>query len=65
MGIYPDVTEQQLINLIRLTEQQKNHWAIKIKYEISKQTHDKNLAEIFSPIKYRTSRQVYQKKQKK
>ena len=50
MGIYSNVTEQDLINLRNLAEQQKNQRALKIKYRILKQTHDVKLAESLSPI---------------
>ena len=50
MSIYSDVTEQDLINLGKLAEQQKNQRAEKIKNRISKQTHDVKLAESLSPV---------------
>ena len=50
MSIYPNVTEQDLINLSKLAEQQKNQRAIKIRIRNLKQTHDEELAETFSPI---------------
>ena len=50
MGIYSNVTEQDLINLRKLAERQKNQRAKKIKNRILKQTHDVKLAEILSPI---------------
>ena len=50
MNIYSNVTEQDLINLRRLAEQQKNQRAPKIKNRILKQTHDVKLAESFNPI---------------
>ena len=50
MSIYSNVTEQDLINLRKLAEQQKNQRALKIKNRILKQTHDINLAESLSPI---------------
>ena len=50
MSIYSIVTEQDLINLRKLAEQQKNQCAIKIENRISKQTHDRKLAENLSPI---------------
>ena len=49
MSIYSNVTEQDLINLRNLAEQQKNQRAEKIK-RISEQTHDVKLAESLSPI---------------
>ena len=50
MSIYSNVTEQDLINLRKLAEQQKNERAPKIKNKILKQTHDVKLAESLSPI---------------
>ena len=50
MSFYSKVTEQDLNNLQKLAEQQKNQRALKIKNRILKQTHDINLAESLSPI---------------
>ena len=50
MSIYFNVTEQDLENLRKLTEQQKQQRTLKIKNRILKQTHDKKLAESHSPI---------------
>ena len=50
MSIYSNVTEQDLENLRKLDEQQKNQRALKIKNRILKQTHDVKLAESLSPI---------------
>ena len=50
MSIYSNVTEQDLINLRKLAQQQKEQRAEKIKNGILKQTHDKKLAESLSPI---------------
>ena len=50
MSIYSNVTEQDLINLGKLAEQQKEQRALKIKNKILKQTHDIKLAENLSPI---------------
>ena len=50
MSIYSNVTEQDLINLRKLAERQKNQRALKIKNRLLKQTHDIKLAENFSPI---------------
>ena len=50
MSIYSNVSEQDLDNLRKLAEQQKEQRAIKIKNRILKQTHDKKLAESLSPI---------------
>ena len=50
MSIYSNVTETDLDNLRNLAEQQKEQRSLKIKNRILKQTHDKKLAEILSPI---------------
>ena len=50
MSIYSNVTEQDLINLRKLAEQQKEQRALKIKNRILKQTHDDKLAESLSPL---------------
>ena len=50
MSIYSNVTEQDLINLRKLANKQKNQRAEKIKNRIWKETHDKKLAESLSPI---------------
>ena len=50
MSIYPNVTEQDLINLRKLAEQQKNQHAPQIKDRILKRTHDIRFAENSSPI---------------
>ena len=50
MSIYSNVTEQDMINLRKLAEQQKSQRALKIKNRILKQTHDVKLAESLSPI---------------
>ena len=50
MSIDSNVTEQDLINLRKFAEQQKEQRALKIKYKILKQTLDIKLAESFSPI---------------
>ena len=50
MSIYSNVTEQDLIILRLLAEQQKNQQALKIKNRILKQTHDIKVAESLSPI---------------
>ena len=49
MSTYSNVTEQDLIILRKLAEQQKNQRAEKIKITILKQTHDIKLAESLSP----------------
>ena len=50
MSIYSNVTEQDLINLRKLAEKQKEQRALKIKNRIFKETHDIKLAESLSPI---------------
>ena len=50
MSIYSNVTEQDLDNLRKLAQQQKEQRARKIKNRILKQTHDIKLAESLSPI---------------
>ena len=50
MSIYSNVTEQDLDNLRKLAQQQKEQRAIKLKNRILKQTHDVKLAESLSPI---------------
>ena len=50
MSIYSNVTEQDLTNLRKLAEQQKDQRALKIKNIILKQTHDIKLAESLSLI---------------
>ena len=50
MSIYSNVTEQDLDNLRKLAEQQKNQRAPKIKNRILERTHDIKLAESLSPI---------------
>ena len=50
MSIFSKVTEQDLNNIRKLAEQQKEKRAIKIKRRILKQTHDIKLAESLSPI---------------
>ena len=50
MSIYSNVTEQDLINLRKLAQQQKEERALKIKNEIFEKTHDIKLAESLSPI---------------
>ena len=50
MSIYSNVAEEDMVNLRKLAEQQKNQRALKIKNRILKQTHDKKLAESLSPI---------------
>ena len=50
MSIYSNVTEQDLINLRKIAQQQKEQRALKIKNRILKQTHDEKLAESLTPI---------------
>ena len=50
MSIYPNVTENDLINLRKLAEQLKNERALEIKNKTLKQLHDIKLAESLSPI---------------
>ena len=50
MSSYSNVIEQDLINLRKLAEQQKNQRAVKIEIRILRQTHDVKLAESLSPI---------------
>ena len=50
MSIYSNVTQDDLDNLRKLAERQKNQRAEKIKNRILKQTHDVKLAESLSPI---------------
>ena len=50
MSVPSDVSEQDLINLRKRAEQQKNQRALKIKDSILKRTNDIKLAESFSPI---------------
>ena len=50
MSVYSNVTEQDLDNLRKFAEQEKNQRAEKIKNRILKQTHDEKLAESLSPI---------------
>ena len=50
MSIDSNVTEQDLINVRKFAEQQKEQRTLKIKYKILKQTHDIKLAESLSPI---------------
>ena len=44
MSIYSDVTEQDMINLRKLADQQKKQRALKIEKRILKQTHDKKIS---------------------
>ena len=53
MSIFSNVTEQNLINLRKLADQQRNQRAEKIKNRFLKQTHDVKLAESLSRISKR------------
>ena len=50
MSIYSNVTEEDLDNLRKLAQQQKEQRALKIKNRILKQTHDEKLADSLSPL---------------
>ena len=50
MSIFCNLTEQDLINIRKLADQQKNQRALKSKNRSLKQTHDIKLAENLSPI---------------
>ena len=50
MSIYSNVTEQDLIILRKLANQQKKQRALKIRKRILKQTQDVKLAESLSPV---------------
>ena len=50
MSIYSNVTEQDLINLRKLADQQKEQRDLKFRNRILKQTHDVKLEESLSPI---------------
>ena len=50
MSFYSNVTEQDLNNLRKLAQQQKEQRALKIKNRILKETHDIKLAESLSPV---------------
>ena len=50
MSLYSKVTEQDLTNLPKLGERQKNQQALEIKNRILKKIHNIKLAESFSPI---------------
>ena len=51
MSNYSKVTEQDLINLCKLAEQQKNQRTLKVINRILKQTHDINSRKSFSYYK--------------
>ena len=58
MSVYPNVTEEDLLSLEKLAEQQKNEQARKIKKRIFKQTNDEKLAETFKPITQKNDKVV-------
>ena len=58
MSFYSNVTEQDLDNLRKLAQQQKEQRALKIKNRILKQTHDEKLAESLSPITKRLDKVI-------
>ena len=60
MSIYQNVTKEDLPNLSKLAkEQEKNQRANKTKNRVSRQTHDKKLAESLSPITKDLSLEIY------
>ena len=50
MSTYSNVTQEDLVNLRKLAEQQKNQRVLEIKNTVLKQTHDVKSAESLSPI---------------
>ena len=58
MSIYSNVTEQDLDNLRKLAEQQKNQRALEIKNRILQKTHDVKLAESLEPITNRLDKNI-------
>ena len=50
MSIYSNVIEQDLDNLRKLAQKQKEHRALKIKNRVLNETHDVKLAESLSPL---------------
>ena len=50
MSVCTNLTEEDLLSLQKLAEQQKNEKTSKIKKRIFKQTLDRDLAETFKPI---------------
>ena len=59
MSIYSKLNEQNLINLRKIAEQQKNQRVLKIKNRILKRTHDIKIAESLSP----TTKKIDEKKE--
>ena len=47
MGVFPNITEEDLIIKGKLAEKQKNQRAPNSKNRILKQTHDKNKQKVF------------------
>ena len=50
MSIYQNVTKEDLIELVKLSKQQKNHRAINLENKISKQTLSKQFRENSKPV---------------
>ena len=50
MNVFSNVTEQDLINLRKLADQQRKQRDLKIRNRIWQQTHDKKLSESLSTI---------------
>ena len=50
MSIYPKITKEDMNNLSKLADHEKEQKASKIKTRVLKQTHDEKLAETFKPI---------------
>ena len=50
MSIHPNVTKEDLIELVKLSKQQKNHRAINSKYKILKQTLSKQIRGSSKPV---------------
>ena len=50
MSIFSNVTEQDLITLRKIAEQQKNHRAVGIQNRILKRAHDIKLSESLTPL---------------
>ena len=63
MSVYFNLTEQDLIRLGKLAQQENSQRSLKIKNRILKQTHDLKLAESLSPVTKKTS-EVKERNQK-
>ena len=50
MSLFPNVSKQDIIEVAKLSKQQKNGRAIQTKNKTLKQTHKKQLAEILKPM---------------